>query len=214
MNNTKTKTLSAIAVILITAALVVGGTLAAMTPSTAFAFKKKPGHDDNKKGARDNGNSRNGNTITIQKCKQKAYQSGWDNTQEQECGNTICTHPGANATCVSEQEQAVTPVTPPVTPPNIEECTAQDPSFDNDITMAETVSNSVTLTAGDVICIQGLGNHPAFDLTTGTAIGTVLVSEGQCTGISTHEGQATLTSPPDARLGNTVVGGTLCVGFA
>jgi hypothetical protein len=42
------------------------------------------------------------NTITIQKCKQAAIQSGFDNNQGQECENLICTHPGENATCVQE----------------------------------------------------------------------------------------------------------------
>jgi hypothetical protein len=85
----------------IVAILVVGvGTLAVTSAQSAFAFKK---------GTRDNGNSKNGNTVTFQKCKQAAIQSGWDNDQEQECENLICTHPGENATCV--QEGVVTPTT-------------------------------------------------------------------------------------------------------
>jgi hypothetical protein len=91
MNNTKTL---AIVAILMAATLVVGGTLAATTPSAAFAYANK------KKG--DEGNSKNGNTITIQKCKQLASESGFDNTEEQECQNVICTHPGDNATCSQE----------------------------------------------------------------------------------------------------------------
>ena len=98
MNNTKT----ILAAILIAATLVVAGTSATITTQSAFAsFPKK----DNKK---DGGNG-NGNTVTIQKCKQAATQSGFDNDQEQECGNTICTHPGAGATCVSEGAE-VSPV--------------------------------------------------------------------------------------------------------
>jgi hypothetical protein len=213
MNNTKKTITLAIAAIFIAATLVVGGTLAT---TSAFAYVKK-GPQDNKKGARDNGSgNENGNTVTVEKCKNKGYASGFDTTVNQECENLICTHPGIGATCVSEQEQAVTPVTPPVvTPPNIEECTNINPALDNDITMVDTVSNSVTLHSRDVICIQGLGNHAAFDLTTHTAIDSVLVSEGQCKGEHPqHEGEATLTSPPDAHLGNTRLGGTLCVGFA
>ena len=32
----------------------------------------------------------------------KRTASGFDNDQEQECQNLICTHPGENATCVQE----------------------------------------------------------------------------------------------------------------
>jgi hypothetical protein len=101
MNNTKT----ILAAILIAATLVVAGTAATITTTqSAFAYFPKK---DNKK---DGGNN-NGNTITAQICKQKAVQSGWDNDQEQECGNTICTHPGSGASCVSETEgAAVSPV--------------------------------------------------------------------------------------------------------
>jgi hypothetical protein len=101
MNNT---TNLAIAAILIAATLVVG-TLAITITQTAFAFSKKKGGDEN---------SKNGNTITIQKCKQAAIQSGWDNDQSQECENLICTHQGENATC-SQEGVVVTP-TPTPTP--------------------------------------------------------------------------------------------------
>jgi hypothetical protein len=94
MNNTKT--LAAIAAIFIAATLVVGGTFAAITGTqSALAYQKKKGGDE-----------KNGNTVTIQKCKQDETASGFDNTGEQECGNTICTHPGDNASCVSESEGA------------------------------------------------------------------------------------------------------------
>jgi hypothetical protein len=97
MNNTKT--LAAIAAIFIAATLVVGGTFAAITGTqSALAYQKKKGGDE-----------KNGNTVTIQKCKQDGTGSGFDNDLEQECGNTICTHPGDNATCVSESVGAVTP---------------------------------------------------------------------------------------------------------
>jgi ABC-type antimicrobial peptide transport system permease subunit len=98
MNNTRTRTTLAIAAIFIAATLVVGVTFAATTHSAFAYFPKK---DDKKDKERDGGNG-NGNTVTIQANKQKASQSGWDNTQEQEAQNTICTHPGSNATCVSE----------------------------------------------------------------------------------------------------------------
>src|SRR6188472_1466767 len=107
MNNTKTTTL-AIAAIFIAATLVVGGTFAA---TSAFAYVKK-GPQDNKKGTRDNGSgNRNGNTITIEECKNRGSASGFDTTVDQECENLICTHPGAGATCVSEPGN-VTPPTP------------------------------------------------------------------------------------------------------
>jgi hypothetical protein len=116
MNNTKTITLG-IAAIFIAATLVVGGTFAA---TSAFAYMKKgpqdnkKGPQDNKKGTRDNGSgNRNGNTITIEKCKNKGSASGFDTTVNQECENLICTHPGSGATCVRENETPVTPVTPP-----------------------------------------------------------------------------------------------------
>jgi hypothetical protein len=102
MNNTKT--LTAIAAILIAATLVVGGTLASTT-QTAFAYQQKKGGSQE--------NSKNGNTVTIQKCKQDGAVSGFDNTAEQECQNVICTHPGDNATCSQEGVRSTpTPTTP------------------------------------------------------------------------------------------------------
>jgi hypothetical protein len=100
MNNAKKTITLAIAAIFIAATLVVGGTFAA---SSAFAYIKK-GPQDNKKGARDNGN---GNTVTVEKCQNKGSASGFDTTTNQECENLICTHPGSNGTCVSESEGAV-----------------------------------------------------------------------------------------------------------
>jgi hypothetical protein len=99
MNNTRTKTTLAIAAIFIAATLVVGVTFAATTHSALAYLPQK----DDKRDKKDGGNN-NGNTVTAQINKQKAYQSGWDNDQEQEAQNTICTHPGSNATCVSESE--------------------------------------------------------------------------------------------------------------
>jgi hypothetical protein len=100
MNNTKSL---AIVAVLIAATLVVGVTFAATTQS-AFAAKRGNGND-------------NGNTITEQKCKQYGTVSGWDNALDQECGNTICTHPSSDGSCVSEGS-ATPKVTPtPPTPP-------------------------------------------------------------------------------------------------
>jgi len=115
MNNTITKRNLALAAVIMAATLVVGVTLATTTTTiatqSALAYLQKK--DDNKKDA--NGNN-NGNTITIQKCKQAAIQSGWDNDQEQECENLICTHPGENATCTQEGARAAaTPTPEPIT---------------------------------------------------------------------------------------------------
>jgi hypothetical protein len=105
MNNTTTaKRNVALAAVLMAAILVVG-TIATTTTTigttqTALAYSQKK--KDNGKGGNDNGN-----TITIQKCKQAATQSGFDNNQGQECENVICTHPGENATCVQEGLAAV-----------------------------------------------------------------------------------------------------------
>jgi hypothetical protein len=96
MNNTTTTNLTAIVAILMAATLVVGTfAVSATTQSTALAYqqKKRGGSQDS---------SKNANTITLQKCKQLASGSGFDNTEEQECENLICTHPGENATCVEE----------------------------------------------------------------------------------------------------------------
>jgi hypothetical protein len=93
MNNTTTRRNLTIVAILMVATIVVGGSIAATTGQSAYAFQKK--------GDKGNGNG-NGNTITIQKCKQAATQSGFDNNQGQECENLICTQTGENATCVQE----------------------------------------------------------------------------------------------------------------
>jgi hypothetical protein len=107
MNNTITKRNLALAAVIMAAILAVG-TLATTTTvaTTAFAYSKKGA--DKKDG---NGND-NGNTITIQKCKQAAIQSGFDNNQGQECENLICTHPGNNANCVQEGVTSTATPTP------------------------------------------------------------------------------------------------------
>jgi hypothetical protein len=50
--------------------------------------------------------------IPLQKCKQAATESGFDNTEEQECQNVICTHPGENATCTQEGVRSTPTSTP------------------------------------------------------------------------------------------------------
>jgi hypothetical protein len=92
MNNTKTL---AIVAIFMAATLVVGTFAATATTQTALAYQKK-----NRGGSQEN--SRDGNTVTLQACKQDATESGFDNSLAQECQNVICTHPGDNASCVRE----------------------------------------------------------------------------------------------------------------
>jgi hypothetical protein len=126
MNNTRTL---AIVAVLTAATLVVGLTVAATMTTSAFAgggkgygqdkymkggqdSYKKDGQDKYNQGTRDNGNdggsgNQNSNTVTILKCKNKGSASGWDTTTNQECENLICTHPGSDASCVSENEGAV-----------------------------------------------------------------------------------------------------------
>jgi hypothetical protein len=129
LNNTRT-TLTAIVAVFIAATLVVGTFAATTMAQSAFAGGKKvkqqdrymkgeqdsykkgpPPQQDNNK-TRDNGNdddggggNGNGNTVTVQANKQKGSQSGWDNTQEQEASNLICTHP--SALCIEEGTEAV-----------------------------------------------------------------------------------------------------------
>jgi hypothetical protein len=99
MNNTRTL---AVVAVLMAATLVVGTFVTVATTQSAYAYAKKSRQDDNKK-TRDNGSgSRNGNTVTALKCQNKGSASGFDTAVNQECENTICTHPGENATCVSE----------------------------------------------------------------------------------------------------------------
>src|SRR6266487_2409767 len=112
MNNTTTKRNLALTAVFMAAILAVG-TIAATTTiaptQSAFAYPQKKKGDEN---------SRNGNTITIQKCKQAATQSGFDNNQGQECENLICTHPGNNATCIQEGAAVTTPTSTLPTPVN------------------------------------------------------------------------------------------------
>jgi hypothetical protein len=96
MNNTKTKNLAIVAV-LMAATLVVGLTFAATTTATAtthsaFAYQMK--------GAGQNYGNDNGNTLTPQTNRQYGIVSGFDNSFNQELKNLICTHP--SATCSTE----------------------------------------------------------------------------------------------------------------
>ena len=194
MNNTKT--LTAIVAILIAATLVVGGTLASST-TTAFAYQQKKGGSQE--------NSKNGNTVTIQKCKQRGSVSGFDNTAEQECENLICTHPGNNATCtqegvISTPTSTSTPTPQPTGTLLLKKiCTnCEDIVFSIEITgnspqisifsLAPGESQLVTLGAGSytVTEIQGLGIVTSFagDYGTeanikGTATGTISAGEHQ-----------------------------------
>jgi len=108
MNNT-----TAIAAILIVATLVVGTADTVVTTKSAFAAS-----------------SNSGNTVTAQINRQNARESGFDNIQEQDSQNVICTHPSDNATCTKEgvststSTAAATPTsTPTPTPrPTCVEC--------------------------------------------------------------------------------------------
>jgi hypothetical protein len=153
MNNTKRTTLAIVAIL--TAATLVVGTLATTTTltQTAFAYSQKNKKDNGKDG------NDNGNTITIQKCKQAAIQSGFDNNQGQECENVICTHPGENATCV--QEGVVTPTTTTTTTPppvklNCEQCIRK---FLNDAQISELISFAGQDTLGEVCDILHTGTQ-------------------------------------------------------
>jgi hypothetical protein len=99
------------------AATLVVGTFAVTTTTIATTGQSAFAYSQKKKGGGEE--SRNGNTITIQKYKQAVSQSGFDNNQGQECENLICTHPRENATCTQEGAVAVTPIP---TPKTCEEC--------------------------------------------------------------------------------------------
>ncbi len=98
----------AIVAILMAATLIVGATFSATTAQlTAFAYQKK------KVGGTQDGGSKNGNTVTIEECKNRGSASGFDTALDQECENLICTHPGENATCVQEGVVTSTPTPTP-----------------------------------------------------------------------------------------------------
>ena len=63
---------------------------------------------------KDNGKG-NGNTVTIEECKNSGSASGFDTATSQECENLICTHPGDNAICSQEGVTTPTPTPKPTT---------------------------------------------------------------------------------------------------
>jgi hypothetical protein len=119
MNNTTTTTKRNLTIVAIfmAATLVVGIGTFTTTTQSVYAYQKKGGGEDNGKG------NDNGNTVTIEECKNRGSASGFDTALDQECENLICTHPGENATCV--QEGVVTTTTATTPPPvklTCEEC--------------------------------------------------------------------------------------------
>jgi hypothetical protein len=80
------------------------------TRQSAYAYQQKK---ENQKGNNGNGD---GNTITIQKCKQAATQSGFDNDQGQERENLICTHPGKQCNLYTGRTRSISTSTPTPTP--------------------------------------------------------------------------------------------------
>jgi hypothetical protein len=148
----KNNTTTPIVAILMIATLVVGGTLAS---TTAFAYQKKGGGQEN---------SKNGNTVTIQKCKQDGTVSGFDNTAEQECQNTICTHPDDNATC-SQEGAAAQPPTPTAEPTTTTlrviktvHCLATHPDCSIPPVCGITVTSPSTGPPQDFQCQSAFGN--------------------------------------------------------
>jgi hypothetical protein len=112
MNKNNTTTPAIVAIFMI-ATLVIGATFAARTATTqlAFAAVSKKGV-----GGQQQENSKNGNTVTIEECKNRGSASGFDTSVNQECENLICTHPGENATCTQEGAAAPQTPTPQPTP--------------------------------------------------------------------------------------------------
>jgi hypothetical protein len=121
MNNTKTL---AIVAVLMAATLVVGTFATVATTQFAFAYAKRPVQDGKKTRDDGSGNSKNGNTVTIEECKNRGSASGFDTATNQECENLICTHPGDNATCVQEGAVSAAAAAAPQTPIKLtcEEC--------------------------------------------------------------------------------------------
>ena len=81
MNNTTTKRNATIVAVLMAATLVVGTLQQQHNNTIAFASsQKKPGHDCSKN-TRDNGSGAiviNGNSVTIEECKNRGSASGFD----------------------------------------------------------------------------------------------------------------------------------------
>jgi hypothetical protein len=91
MNNTKTKTLAIVAV-LMAAALVVGTAGTSASTKSAFAASNN-----------------SGNTVTGLAAQNRGFASGLDTAVDQEAQNVICTHPGNNATCTQEGAASTSP---------------------------------------------------------------------------------------------------------
>jgi hypothetical protein len=154
MNNA-TRTLAIVAVFM-AATLVVGtfATEATTQPALAYSQKKPQGHDDKK--TKDNGSGNgNGNTVTVEKCQNKGSSSGFDTAVDQECENLICTHPGDNATCVSESEAAATPTStstssspPAPIPVNTVTCNNTATPFNGQLTQQCCIIVQINITAG------------------------------------------------------------------
>jgi hypothetical protein len=115
MNNTRTRTLAIVAV-LIAATLVVGLTVSATSAPSAFAGGKKDGQDKYVKGRHANGkdnSSGNGNTNTIQVLKQNAKTGGKFSIVEQNGQNVICTHPSTTSPHSTDDAAIVIGFNPP-----------------------------------------------------------------------------------------------------
>jgi hypothetical protein len=188
------KNSSSIAAILITATLVVGGTFAAAT--SAFAYQQKKGGSQE--------NTKNGNTVTIEECKNKGSASGFDTTVNQECENLICTRPGENATC--SQEGVTTPTPTPTPEPTtttlrvikIVDCLDTDPGC----SLPDLCNISVTSpsTGPPLVfqCESAIGNGVLVTLQPGTfSVGITegltppfaIKTSGNCGGSTIAEGQ-------------------------
>ena len=93
------------------------------------------------------------NTVTIQKDKQSARESGFDGTQEQEAQNTICTHPGN--TCTQEGAAAPRTTTTPPTPTPSNCNGVEDKVSSTDETDENSIGDPDTPQPPGVVCPQG-----------------------------------------------------------
>jgi hypothetical protein len=185
MNNTKTL---AIVAIFMAATLVVGTFAATTTTQAVFAYSKKRGGSQE--------DSKNGNTVTIQACKQGARESGFDNSLEQECQNVICTHPGENATCVRDPGEA-TPATGTLLVKKVVVC--KDDIITNDcenqkfkITVRDDVANEFVLGNGDTQVVT-LGAGSTYTVSEPNHAGFTVSFSADCTGTIAAGVQKTCT---------------------
>jgi hypothetical protein len=114
MNNTTTRTLTAIVLVFITATLVVGGPFTTTTTTTQSAYAYKKGEQDNGKG--------NGNTIIPMEITAKSSANELDVTDENEAQNQICTNPNDNSACSQEVVTSITSVGNTTTVPTKRTC--------------------------------------------------------------------------------------------